>query len=186
MKEKGLATFVLVLLFILIYFNLIYSMQSLNSKKDFTEAQLIELENSSFKRKLIENAVDSLIQEEIEKEIAYGSAEAEKINKKISEKLIKLFSEIPGKKVEFKEIQSSKKYDKIKIKGKKATKEFIEKNSKTIVMNLENRLFLVEFIYTAGANKNNLIGAEIKNNSSKQKFFIPRNYSVQVIALRMI
>jgi hypothetical protein len=186
MKEKGLTSFILVLFFVLVYFSLVYSLQEMEAKKNFTEAQLIEIENASFRRNLLENSVDSVIKEEIAKEIAFGSDEPKKINKKIAEKLAEFFSLMEKKGTEFKEINSGKKYSEIKITGKKAGKEFIEENSKVIVMNLEGKLYFVEFIYTAGINKNNLIGAKIKENSSEQKFFIPRNYSIKVIALRMI
>ncbi|MBU2099948.1 hypothetical protein KKG83_01785 [Candidatus Micrarchaeota archaeon] len=186
MQEKGLTSFILVFFFILVYFSLVYSLQELEAKKNFTEAQLIEIENASFKRKLIEDSVDSIIKEEIEKEIAFGSDEPKKINKKISEKLAEFFSLMEAKGTEFKEIQSEKKYSEIKITGKKAGKEFIEENSKIVVINLKGKLYLVEFIYTAGINKDRLIGAKIKENSSEQKFFIPRNYSVKVIALRLV
>jgi len=185
MKHKGLISFVLVLIFILIYFSLVYSISSFNSKKDFTESELIEIENSSFKRNLIENAVDSVIKEEIEKEIMFGSDDPEKIREKVAAKLFETFSGNELKNTEFREITSGKKYTEIKIKGEKLSKEFIEKNSKIIVINLEKTLYLVQFIYTGGINRNKLIGAEIKENSSSQKFFIPVDYSVTVISLRL-
>jgi len=186
MHVKGLISFVLVLAFIVIYFSLVFSLNSFNSEKNFTEAKLIEIENSSMKRNLIENAVDSLIEEEIKKEIAFGSDEPEKINEKISEKLSEFFFIMEEKGIEFSEIASDRKYSETEIKEKKITKEFIKENSKTIVFNLENRLYHVEFIFTGGKNKNNFIGAEIKENSSYQKFFLPVNYSVKIISLRLV
>lgn len=182
--KKGLISFILVLIFILIYFNLVYSVNSFNSKKDSSEADLIEMENTSFKRNLIENAVDSLIEEKIKKEIAFGSDNPEIINKKISGELDKLFNEINEN--EFKEIKSEKKYSKTEILGKKVSEKFIEENTKTIVFGLEDRLYEVRFIYTGGINKNNLIGSKITENNSEQKFFIPVNYSVKVISLRFV
>ena len=186
MKNKGLMSFVLVLIFILIYFNLVYSIGEFNSKKNLTEAELIEIEDTSFKRNLLENAVDSVIEETISNEILFGSTEGKKINQKISEKLIKVFSETEAKEIFVKEINSNKEYKKIKITGKEITKEFIEENSKTIVIKLEEKIFLVEFHFTGGINKNNLVGAEITENQSKSKFFIPVNYTVKLIAFRVI
>ncbi len=182
--KKGLISFIIVLIFILIYFNLIYSVNSFNSKQNFTEANLIEIENTSFRRNLIENAVDSLIEETIKKEIAFGSDNPKIINKKISGKLIELFNEISE--TEFKEIHSEKKYSKTEIKGKKLSKKFIEENTKIIVFGLDNKLYETKFIYTGGVNKNNLIGSRITENNSEQKFFIPVDYSVKVISLRFI
>ncbi|MFH1663966.1 MAG: hypothetical protein ABH986_04125, partial [archaeon] len=173
-------------IFILIYFSLVYSISSFNSKKDFTESELIEIENSSFKRNLIENTVDSVIKEEMEKEIMFGSDDPEKIREKVAAKLFEAFSGNELKSTEFKEITSGKKCAEIKIKGEKLSKEFIEKNSKVIVLNLKETLYLVKFVYTGGINKNQLIGAEIKENSTSQKFFIPVDYSITVISVRLV
>ncbi len=186
MQHKGLIAFVLVFFFILIYFNLVYSLSSFNSEKNFAEAKLIEIENTSFKRNLLENTIDSVIEEEIKKEIAFGTTEPKKLNEKISEKLIEVFSVLEEKEIEFKEANSGKKYSKIKIRGKKVEKEFLEKNSKTIVINLKETVYLVEFIYTGGLEKNNLIGAEIKEKNSNRNFFIPFNYSVKQVAVKGI
>jgi len=186
MKCKGLIAFVLVFLFILIYFNLVYSLNSFNSEKNFAEAKTIEIENTSFKRNLAENAIDSVIEEEIQKEIAFGTTEPEKLKEKISEKLIEVFSVLEEQEIEFKEVNSNKKYNKIKIKGKKVEKEFLEKNSKIIVINLKETVYLVEFIYTGGLEKNNLIGAEIKEKNSYTNFFIPFNYSQKQVAVKGI
>ncbi len=186
MKFKGIISFVLVLIFILIYFNLVYSINSFNSKKGFTEGTLIEIENLSFKRNLIENAVDSLIREEIRKEINFGSDDPKEINEKVSVKLMNLFSLMEKQGIEFKKIKSNKEYSETEIKGNKITKKFVEKNSKTKVINLEKKIYLVEFIYTAGINKNELIGAEIKEKNSSQKFFIPTDYSIKEITIRFV
>lgn len=186
MKNKGLMSFILVLIFILIYFNLVYSIESFNSKKNLAEAELIEIENSSFKRNLLENAVDEVVEETIKKEIQFGSTEGKKINKKISKNLIEFFSELEKKGINAKAMKSSKEYKKTEIKGEKITKEFIEENSKTMVIKLEEKVFLVEFYFTGGLNKNNLVGAEIKENKTKNKFFIPINYSIKLISVKMI
>ncbi|MFH1663678.1 MAG: hypothetical protein ABH986_02630 [archaeon] len=186
MSQKGLISFVLVLAFIAVYFSLVFSLNSFNSEKNFTEAKLVEIENNSFKRNLLENAVDSLIEETMQEEIAFGSDDPEKINEKISAKLFELFSGMEEKGTEFKETLSGKKYSETEIKGEKISKKFIKENSKTIVFSLENRLYEVQFIFTGGINKNNLAGAEIKENSSTQKFFIPLDYTVKIVSLRLV
>ncbi len=186
MKSKGMIAFALVFAFILIYFSLVYSIQEFNSNKNLVEAQLIETENASFKRNLVENSVDELIKETIKKEIMFGSKEPKKIQEKTAENLIHFFEELEKKGIKIKEIELKKEYKKTKIKGKKTRKKFIQENSRIIVIKLYEKIYLTEFYFTAGKNKNKILGAEIKENSSKINFFVPAGYSIKTINARVI
>jgi actin-like ATPase involved in cell morphogenesis len=184
--QKGLISFILLLAFILIYFNLVYSINSLETEKNFTEAKLIEIESASFKRNLIENTIDYLIEEEIEKQINFGSNNAEEIKKKTSQRLMEFFYEMKKHGIEFRQVKANKKYSEIQIKGKEITQKFLEKNTKILVSNIQEKIYRVEFFYTAGITKSNLIGAEIKENQTTQKFFVPAGYSIKKNAVRFV
>ncbi len=173
---KGLMSFVLVIAFILVYSGLIYSFSLFDSEKNFAETQLIETENASFKRNLVEQAVDSAIKEAMQKEIMFGSDDPEKIKEKTALQLESFFSEMKKKGIEFTETNS----------GKKAGKEFIKENSRILVLNIEGKIYVAEFIFTGGTTKNNLVSAEIKENNSSNTFMIPADYSIKIISVRLI
>jgi hypothetical protein len=190
LNSKGLLNFLLVLLFVSLLFSF-FSLDGFSQKKLGKNLQLLlEAEQASFFRTLLEENTDTLVEETIKFEVLKGNTAPRKLKKKIVQNLLTFFSKTEKEFKENPEIVfftariSSENYEEFS-KTELTEKDIgllLKKNSKVNVIKLKNA-YLVEFVFTGGKNKKEVITARISFENMNSYFFIPAGFSKKVLVV---
>jgi len=191
LNSRGLFCFTLVLAFSAGYFSLANSSEETFAELQKGKSLAFEAEKSSLLKHSVEANLDFLIAKAIEEETKKGNLDAEKLNEKIAGKIFNYFNELEKQqgfeKIEFFEGNYSKNnYEKI-LKGKRNKKlglVFLLENSRVLVLNLEEKVYLVEFSFTGGIFKNKVGYAVISTPNTRDYFLLPVNYSHKTMVVK--
>ncbi len=182
---RGIYSFVLV--FVFMASALMIAGAQGRIEKSLSEGTLtaMEIENASFARFELEENTDAIIEETIDSEVKAGNHNGFILNKKIAGELQKYYDSIKedpalGARASFFEVKTSglSKNFTPKTKPLKSLKS-IEKNCKTIVVNLKEHVFLVRFEFTGGILRDKAILGRIKTRNSEQYFLLLPSYSIE-------
>ena len=188
MRESGIFSFVLVLLFIAVEFAMLGAQNEIAGESAKTQALLMQMERASYLRNEIELNSDFLIGKVMENELRGGNYDPEAINEKICSALFGYFMDVESAYAVHPSIKfysafaSSSEYQELPSKMKVPLQEFdICTNSKVIVVKgLGN--YSAEFAYTGGIFKDRAVFAEIVYGNYSQVFVIPFDYTINAEA----
>lgn len=189
MKSYGLFSFVIVLLFI--QANFIILGMNTAQLKEYGEARgyLLQMENANFVRAVIEENFDYLIYRTMEMEIERRNSSPVLIKETLFNNIQKFFSEIGRKHNQAPRIEVSlsqfnygipKKMEMLKGLDSLGMSE-LKNNFNVLVVNVEEKIFLVEFNYTGGFLKNKILYAIISYPGYEQLFLVPVDYSSKLL-----
>ena len=182
---KGVYSFTLVFIFAACAVAMVAGAGAARAKLGEGSLSAMEIERASFLRFMLEENTDAMVAETIEQEMLAGSTEGEALNAKIAAALEQYFGGMEkeqglGGKIEFFEIGTSGLSEQFtpatgnlkKIGG-------ISQYCKTVVVNIKEHVFLVQFRFTGGLMKNRAVLGIIRVGGSEQYFLLLPGYSIE-------
>ena len=188
MQERGIMSFVLVIIFIALEFAMLGAQNEIAKEVGKAQVLLMQMEKASYVRNEIEQNSDFLIENVMENELRGRNYDPEAIKGKVCSALFGYFGNVQAayagnSSVKFySAFASSSEYQELPSKMKVPLQEFdICTNSKVIVVKgLGN--YSAEFAYTGGIFKDRAVFAEIVYGNYSQVFVIPFDYTINAEA----
>jgi len=177
---RGIYSFVLVFAFTASLLLVIFTAGIAREKLSESELAAARIEKISFQRFQLEENTDAIIEESIQFGILAGQRDGEALNKFISLNLELFYS---GKeKIEFFEVNIRDLTAHFTpIKKELTPLKSLEQNCKTIVLNIKEHVFLVQFEFTGGLMKDKAVLGRIKEGNAEQYFLLLPGYSIEKV-----
>ena len=171
LNNRGLYGFFIVLAFAAIYTGLIAENARTNEAIAKTKNKLLEAEKLNTLRTIAEENIDRAIKEKLEEQLRKTTNEST-VKTEINNTLLQLLEKLAETYSENPQMEFST------GNGDKISKEFLEKNSKALVIDTETGTKKAEYYIISG------FGGTIKGKHFEQEIMIPTGYTVKATVIR--
>ena len=184
MQERGIMSFVLVIIFIALEFAMLGAQNEIAKEVGKAQVLLMQMEKASYVRNEIEQNSDFLIENVMENELRGRNYDPEAIKGKVCSALFGYFGNVQAayagnSSVKFySAFATSSEYQELPPKIKVPLQEFeLCANSKVLVVK-DFASYSAEFSYTGGIFKDRAVFAEIAYGNYSLVFVIPFDYAI--------
>ncbi len=167
MKNKGLFSFMLFLVLLIIILELSIFLQKNESDFEKTKNELIKLEESNKQRTIIEENIDKIIKIKLEEQILKNNSNIFVAQKEINTKLFEYLKE------------RAKATDIFFENEKELSIEYLNQNSVISIIQIKDITY-AEYFFTSNILKTNIVSSKI-GNKIKVFFRIPVDYTIKVV-----
>jgi len=179
---RGIYSFVLVFAFTASLLLVISTTGIAREKLSEGELVAARIEKISFQRFQLEENTDAIIEESIQTGILTGNRDGETLNIFISSSIEKFYSK--QKEIEFFEVNTRDLTTHFTPRKKELTPLVsLEQNCKTIVLNIKEQVYLVQFEFTGGLMRDKAVLGRIREGNAEQYFLILPGYSIEKVVV---
>lgn len=168
MNNKGLFSFLLILIFVTIELNMLEEQTRTRQELLKTKNISIESEKATLTRAIIEHTLDQIIEEQLKRGMAL-ELKPEEIKNRVNEQIEKAIQKTKNTNSQNQKITSKEKID----------KQYLNKNSTVIVKRIGKNTLQAEYHYTGGLMKNNELTLNIRGKNTEQEFKLPIGYTIK-------
>lgn len=185
MNSKGFFSLLLLFAFVIL---LARVQEDINFQKQEilkAKAVMLQAEKANYLKTELEQNTDFIIEKTIERELKNGKSNPAELQARIVASLELFFKQMENEREGLTFYHSSSFLGFKKIgKGKKEKFSGFGDWFKTIIVNVKENAFLVEFEFTGGILKDNLVFAMLESKNQKQAFAIPTGYKIVKLVVK--